>query len=138
VFFAADAASQGLVIGFGAAIITMLGLLLAAVYRMLDGIKDQLKDAREDLRREIGLSREVADRNLTALTDLARGLDRDIVEIKTRLQYERGPAPAPSPTAPTGGTAAPAPPQQTQSPPGARFSRSGAADLPSSPPERGS
>lgn len=103
----ADAASQGLVIGVGATIITVLGLLLAAVYRMMDGIKDQLKDAREDLRREISLSRDTADRNLTALTELARSLDRDIVEIKT-LQFERGPAPAPpSPSAP--GPASPAP-----------------------------
>ncbi len=66
---AADAASQGLVIGVGSAIAAVLGLLMAAIYRMLGDAREDIRDLRqtnndgfEKLRVEFnGINREIGE-----------------------------------------------------------------------------
>jgi len=72
----ADAASQGLVIGVASAIVAGLSLLMAGIYRMLG-------DVREDLR----ALRQTTEGGLGALNKQYSDLNRELGELKIRMEY---------------------------------------------------
>ena len=92
---AADTASQGLVIGVGSAIVAVLGLLMAAIYKMLG-------DARDDVR----ALRMTSEAGFDKLQTAFNSINREVGELKVRLEYVRAPA-AETPRTPTRGAAPP-------------------------------
>jgi hypothetical protein len=72
----AEAASQGLVIGVGGAIVALLGLLMAAIYKMHGDTRDDLRGLRQTT--ETGFDRLRADFG---------GINREVGELKVRLEY---------------------------------------------------
>src|SRR4051812_35483868 len=77
---AAEAASQGLVIGVGCAIVALLGLLMAAIYKMLGDARDDVRGLRQTT--EVGFDRLRAEFS---------GINREVGELKVRLEYAAGP-----------------------------------------------
>src|SRR3954463_10876494 len=71
----AEAASQGLVIGVGGAIVALLGLLMAAIYKMHGDTRDDLRGLRQTT--ETGFDRLRADFG---------GINREVGELKVRLE----------------------------------------------------
>lgn len=77
---AAETASQGLVIGVGGAIVALLGLLMAAIYKMLGDSRDDLPGLRQTT--EAGFDRLRAEFS---------GINREVGELKVMLEYVGSP-----------------------------------------------
>lgn len=83
IVLAVDAASQGLVIGLGAAILTVLGLVTTGLYKMLDGAREDIKAMRSALGELTGATNA----GFARLGDEFNGLNREVGELKVRLEY---------------------------------------------------